>query len=333
MGHMDHVSLPDRIDALEHRVRRSETRARWWRGIALAVLMLAVLGWALTPSVAKDQTPPNRRGLEQRVEALETKLAHVTSGPNDVTITGANLRIVNGLGTTETTNGLGNLIVGYNEPRQANVTCAPNLVSCAETRTGSHNIVVGKENNFSSFGGLVVGFQNEISGRFASITAGETNTASGDSSSISGGFQNKASGFGSSISGGGAGTASGFNASISGGDNNVASGQQAWVGGGDAHTASGAVAAVSGGISNTASGEGASVSGGFQNTASGAGSSVSGGGGRDLNTGNLASGDFASVTGGSNNVASGTDSSVSGGHNRIAPGRFNWAAGPLFADD
>jgi hypothetical protein len=76
---------------------------------------------------------------------LEYKLQHITSGPDDVTITGANLRIVNGLGTTETTNGLGNLIVGYNEER------APD--GATNIRTGSHNVVVGAQNNFSSFGG------------------------------------------------------------------------------------------------------------------------------------------------------------------------------------
>jgi hypothetical protein len=33
------------------------------------------------------------------------------------------------------------------------------------------------------------------------------------------------------------------------------------------------------------------------------------------------------------NTASGISSSVSGGGNRTAAGEFNWAAGPLFADE
>jgi hypothetical protein len=300
MGSMD--SIRERLEALEQQTkameahtRTVEQRLRWWRGIACGVVMLALFSLALPSGKAADAPG---RGMAERMATLEDKLAAMAfdAAANEVVINVANLRIVNGLGTTETTNGLGNLIVGYNEPRQVNITCDPNLVSCAETHTGSHKIVVGKEHNFSSFGGLVVGFRNEINGKFASITAGGTNTASGDFSSISGGLQNKASGHFSSISGGGAGTASGFNSSISGEDNNTASGHEAWVGGGDLNTASGAISAVCGGLGNTASG------------------------------------DYASVSGGRNNTASGEASSVSGGLNRTAPAPFNWAAGALFAD-
>ena len=48
-----------------------------------------------------------------------------------VRFTGVNVQIVNGLDDTETINGAGNLIVGYNEP--------PNDAD----RTGSHNLVGG----------------------------------------------------------------------------------------------------------------------------------------------------------------------------------------------
>ena len=49
--------------------------------------------------------------------------------------------------TYDTTNGLGNLIVGYNELGNPN----------GDNRTGSHNLVTGQQNSFSSYGGLVVG--------------------------------------------------------------------------------------------------------------------------------------------------------------------------------
>ena len=113
-------------------------------------------------------------------------------GLPEVVITGANLRIVNGLGSTDCRdeasgtpipdcpNGLGNLIVGYNEMRLPEV-------GPPDRRTGSHNIIVGKEQNFSSFGGLVVGFRNEISGDFAAICGGFANTASGALAAVSGG--------------------------------------------------------------------------------------------------------------------------------------------------
>ena len=38
--------------------------------------------------------------------------------------------------------------------------------------TGSHNVVVGKEHNLSSYGGLVVGWYNDISGINASVSGG-----------------------------------------------------------------------------------------------------------------------------------------------------------------
>jgi hypothetical protein len=63
-------------------------------------------------------------------------------------------------------------------------------------------VVLGRQNNFSSFGGLVVGHFNEISGQFASVSGGLGNTVIGSHSSISGGEFNKVSGDGASISGG-----------------------------------------------------------------------------------------------------------------------------------
>jgi hypothetical protein len=166
------------------------------------------------------------KGLPQRIRALERTLQHVTSmigdnGLPELVITGANLRIVNGLGRTaclegETfpgcPNGLGNLIVGYNEP--------PEPGSGDAVRTGSHNIVVGQELNYSGFGGLVVGFSNTISGGFASVSGGFENIANGGSS-VSGGSFNTAAG--GSVSGGRGNTASGFNSSVSGGTGNTAS--------------------------------------------------------------------------------------------------------------
>ena len=44
----------------------------------------------------------NQGELEHRVADLEYKLQYVTGGANEFVITGANLRIVNGLGDTVT---------------------------------------------------------------------------------------------------------------------------------------------------------------------------------------------------------------------------------------
>jgi len=268
-----------------------------------------------------------------------------------VRLTGANLQVVNGLGVTESLNGLGNLIVGYNELGNP----------AGDNHTGSHNIVGGNENNFSSSGGLVMGEGNGISAEWASVSGGSNNYASGPSSSVSGGLGNSADGFGTSVSGGYRNRASGYFTSVSGGAANLASGGGFYflfsypsagfinfpggsVSGGRYNTASGYSTSVSGGVANHASGgyiatrlfpptfpfliqDGSSISGGNRNSASGFASSVSGG------AGNAATASGSSVSAGLGNSASGSRSSVSGGSNRTASGYVDWVAGSLLEDN
>ena len=273
------------------------------------------------------------------ITALTNKLAHVSRVGNDLFITGANLHIVNGLGATNGdpnrtgtshTNGVGNLIVGYNEHRGQ-----------GDTRSGSHNLVVGSYQNFSSYGGFVAGVSNDITGPFTSVVGGEFNKASGRHASVSGGKSNAATGESASVSGGQSNIASGRYASVSGGSGNAASDLFACVSGGTSNTASGLGASVCGGGGNSAAGTYASVSGGGGNTASGQGSSVSGGNGNTASgvaasvsggSANMSSGDIASVSGGTGNTADGRFASVGGGRGRVARGLYNWAAGSLFQD-
>jgi hypothetical protein len=258
---MDH--LLQRLEALEEEVRRVQRRLRRWRQLAgtgfVLVLICLLQPWALAaqaPEEGQDRTLWQLVNLWQRVNDLERKLTHVTSRPGaqglpEVVITGANLRLVNGLRATATTNGLGNLLVGYNESRQGD-----------NMRMGSHNVVVGQGHNFSSFGGLVVGRQNEISGAFAAVSGGFDNTASGASAAVSGGIFNRATGASAAVSGGFDNTASANATAVCGGQGNTASGESATVSGGQGNTASSANAAVSGGEANTASGFAAAVGGG-----------------------------------------------------------------------
>ena len=255
-------NLLARVECLEYQARTVEQRLRWWRSLACSLLALAVLSWAL-PVVTADNTK-KEKDLAQRVAALEAKLGHLTSvidddGCPEVVITGANLRVVNGLGATncltaqgfpipDCPNGLGNLIVGYNEPRNDLFGEGPTI------RTGSHNVVVSPRHNFSRFGGLVVGLLNEISGDFAVVSGGDRSLASGVSATVSGGRSNTASGNFAVVSGGSANVASGDLASITAGSNN---------------TVSEALASVTGGFLNTASGNHATVSGGRERTAAG----------------------------------------------------------------
>jgi trimeric autotransporter adhesin len=281
---MDH--LQTRLEALEHRTHTVERQLRWWRGLACGLAVAGLLGWGLPLGLAREEArekDKDPKGLAQRVAALEKLPRHFSRGKNDIFITGANLHIVNGLGRTDCgpeeepipdcPNGLGNLIVGYNEPRDGE-----------DIRTGSHNVVVGQGHNFSRFGGLVVGNSHEISGDFAVVSGGDRNTASGNFAVVSGGSGN---------------TADGESAWAGGGRSNLASGARSVVLGGSFNTASGDWTLVSGGgtIPGT---EGAG------NTASGLGSSVSGG------QGNTASGDFAAVSGGQN-ITEATDFGWSAG--------------------
>lgn len=240
-------------------------------------------------------------------------------GPNLI-FKGVNVHIESGSGATVDTTGLGNLVIGYDED-------SVNSAIIDENRTGSHNLIIGPDHQFTASGTIIGGYENFTSANYASITGGECNSAgpteaktpcentdgssdaasvsggdaniaSGTEASISGGQHNIASNFDSSVSGGEANKATGDEASVSGGGANTASGIASSVSGGSFSTASGGAASVSGGDSNIASGGAASVSGGELNAASGSAATVSGGGGADSSDGNTAGFDFSSVGGG-----------------------------------
>jgi hypothetical protein len=222
----------------------------------------------LTPSLRNliNELQQKIASLEATVAAQDKLLAYFSvvllpdpstnSNNPTVRITGANFQVVNGTGTTGgAKNGVGNLIVGYNEADGRWVCSDPNYTnqaSCeahAETWSkshfsGSHNIVVGNGQNYPGYGGLVAGYTNTVIGAYASVSGGSDNIAGGEHSSVSGGTSN---------------TASGAQSSVLGGDGNTASGGQS---------------SVLGGNSNTASGSDSSISGGFQNIATANQSSV-----------------------------------------------------------
>jgi prophage DNA circulation protein len=127
---------------------------------------------------------------------VDTNVLNGVTGPH-ILITGANVHVRSGSGFTDdninvggTLKGLGNLIIGYNES------------PAALSRAGSHNLVGGSLNSFSSFGGMVFGIRNTLSGQYATIASGDTNTASGVAASVLGGNQNRATGSNSTVYGG-----------------------------------------------------------------------------------------------------------------------------------
>ena len=254
-------------------------------------------------------------------------------GYDTLLFTGMNVQIINGEGGNREYNGEGNLIIGYSGQRGGSECPGGDL---CDRRTGSHNLVMGFQNNYTAHGGLVSGILNEVSGSNASILGSRYSMASGNQATVTGGFGNIASGPWSSVSGGNHNTASGEVSSVSGGSGNEAFGTQASVSGGAANIASGLGASVSGGEENTASGDftwisgglinrasspRAAVVGGYNNEASGVDSAVIGGGN------NHASGHVASVSGGDGNAAIGTATSISGGEGKTAAFDICWTAG------
>ncbi len=166
-------------------------------------LFIGVLGFVVFAGCEDsgfDSSDPNTEFAELKAEVAELKriLEGVTRGENargydTITFSEVNVQIVSGEGNTngdlsknpqETMNGLGNLIVGYNEERNDG----------SDIRSGSHNIVVGQKHNYSSYGGLVAGWKNTISQRYSSVSGGNDNTASGVCSTVSGGGGSTASG-------------------------------------------------------------------------------------------------------------------------------------------
>ena len=142
--------------------------------------------------------------LEGGLATLQALLTYVkvqdgalngVSGPH-VIIEGANLHVRSGSGQTEDGTNLGNLFIGYNEPRLT--AGAPDVT----LRDGSHNLVVGPEHRYSASGGFVAGVKNTVSGDSASVSGGQGNVASGVAASVSGGSNNRGTGQNSSVSGG-----------------------------------------------------------------------------------------------------------------------------------
>lgn len=186
-----------RLERSESRLVRSERRLRATWAVAL-VGMVSTFALGMSPT-AQAQYGVTLASLNARLTTVETSLSGLVNktqfmsvSGNVTRFTGTNVQVVSGSGATNgTVNGLGNLIIGYNALRGS-----------GNVRTGSHNLVVGDGQNYSSYGGMVAGFSNSITGIYASVSGGGNNTASGPSASVSGGNLNTASGGVSSVSGG-----------------------------------------------------------------------------------------------------------------------------------
>jgi hypothetical protein len=282
----------------------------------------------------RDSLSALKTRTDTKLAAIEKLLEHFSRSGSNIYITGANLHVRSGAGSTAAAvNGLGNLIVGYDETRKS-----------GDAKSGSHNIVCGVKNNYSGFGGIVSGDSNAISGNhstiisgsaniananFSTVIAGTKNTANANYATVTGGNSNNATGQYSITLGGNGNYASGWYSSTIAGANNHATQNYSVVSGGKDNNANGLYSGVFGGEANTAFGYSSVASGGDSNTASGSYAVVNGG------KTNMSADSFTVVSGGKTNKASGKLSSISGGHDNfttgeyssISSGAFNTASG------
>jgi hypothetical protein len=187
--------------------------------------------------------------LQSQVAALQTTLSKVSyhssglNGKPTLEISGANLQIDNGTGQTGNPNGLGNVFIGYDDQ------------DGGETQTGSHNLILGELQTFTSFGSILGGFANTDSVSSAAVF-GRNNTANGSgTNTFVAGSSNYASADSASVSGGTFNTAEGGSSSVSGGIENVAVGDYASVVAGTYNVANAYATAVLGGEGNHATGD------------------------------------------------------------------------------
>lgn len=299
-------------------------RARVLRISSVFVLIVPLALAAMYVSSAGGQTLSSTRvvGLtpEQAEILSHMSLVDLPDGQGGVVrtirITGVNVQIVNGLETTESTNGLGNLIVGYQELGNEREP---------DERTGSHYVVVGRRNNYSSSGGVVFGESNIGAGQYATVSGGRRNKADGPWSSIGGGGFNRASGQQAVVSGGT------FNWSGSGSTVIVGgSGNQAIPAG---EGGAGNEAVVVGGYDNRSRGQGSVIVGGRYNETTANYSSILAGISNFCIGDSQGGGSFCAIVGGeTNSTAATTAATVGGGLNRSATGPHDWTAGSLFED-
>merc|ERR1711957_916617 len=175
------------------------------------------------------QSQPRRTDAER--EQFRSCMEEDVEGGN-IYFTGCNVHIRSGNGMTDgRTNGKGNLIIGYNEPRNSLME-VPESAEGLDSRGGSHNLIIGNAHEYTSFGGIVTGQRNRISNIYSAVVGGYNNAATGQFSTVTGGAENEATGDYSSISGGESNTASGFDSSVLGGKSNDVQGDEAVVTGG-----------------------------------------------------------------------------------------------------
>ena len=196
------------------------------RLIAFALLLNAALLGVIAWQLVTDNHNANHQAyaadkdeILKHMSIVELPIDDKGGKAKTIRFSGVNVQVVDGTGSTgiqsvrrrqetsgkrregvaQTMNGLGNLIIGYQEVRSDD---GEDQTVDTNDRSGSHNLVVGAANNYNGTASQVVGYRNTISSFLSVVAGGELNTASGLWSVISGGASNTASEALSAVGGG-----------------------------------------------------------------------------------------------------------------------------------
>jgi hypothetical protein len=249
---------------------------------------------------------------EQNAEILWSLFEGVSRTTDGIAFEALDVHVRSGLGSTYHSgslgalgapNGLGNVIIGYDEDdgRPEDAT------------TGSHNLVVGPGHTYQGFGALLVGRGGTAGEHSAgALVVGLRGLADAHYAATIAGEFSSAEGAGAVVIGGRGSAASGVDAIVVGGAASMASGARATAVGGVASAATGASAVAIGGQDSDAAGESSVVVAGLGNATEDDDTVAIGG------AGNLVDGDLAVAAGGSDNRARGYLTVTVGGQNNEA---------------
>lgn len=274
--------------------------------------------------------------LTDDVAAVQSRVATVEDVTDTMTLTsidgypslvveGVNLHLRNGLGSTNTDNGTGNLIVGYNELRAAPLE---------NIRTGSHLVITGREQNYTGSSGFIGGYKNSSNADYGAILGGMENETFGLAPVVVGGLFNTAGNpndpndaFYAVAVGGYNNIAMARGSAILAGQNNVTLGDSSGIMAGNSNQTAGTRSAIVSGFSNQANGSNSVILGGgigavgiFGDNASGNAAVVVGG------YRNESTGTYATTVGGFVNKSSNTYTVTSSGFNRDAAAEGEWVS-------
>lgn len=149
-------------------------------------MKLAIFASSLLASLGLYVAQPTAGGLTPQQEAILStmELTSMSDGLGNrvpvLRITGVNVQIVNGTGSTHCVNSAGNLIIGYNEESGQD--------GQIHERTGSHNLVMGTINDYfnGTYGGIITGNFNTLAAPNSSILSSEFSQIDGPFSTVNG---------------------------------------------------------------------------------------------------------------------------------------------------